>query len=39
MEKTPYLSRLFGPDILGRLPTSGRSRIRKTMLNVIGEYP
>ncbi|KAM6493497.1 Armadillo-type fold [Amanita muscaria] len=38
MEKTPYLSRLFGPDILGRLPTSGRSRIRKTMLNVIGVY-
>ncbi|KIL54264.1 hypothetical protein M378DRAFT_174345 [Amanita muscaria Koide BX008] len=22
MEKTPYLSRLFGSDILGRLPTS-----------------
>ncbi|KAF8632069.1 hypothetical protein AX15_002067 [Amanita polypyramis BW_CC] len=38
MEKTPYLSRLFGPDILGRLPTTGRSRIRKTMLNVIGTY-
>ena len=37
MEKTPYLARLFGPDILGRLPTTGRSRIRRTMLNVIGK--
>ncbi|KAF8637543.1 hypothetical protein AX17_002750 [Amanita inopinata Kibby_2008] len=38
MEKMPYMSRLFGPDILGRLPTTGRSRVRRTMLNVIGTY-
>ncbi|KAK2462484.1 hypothetical protein APHAL10511_005454 [Amanita phalloides] len=38
MEKTVYISRLFEQDILGRLPTTGRSRIRRTMLNVIGSY-
>jgi hypothetical protein len=38
MEKTPCLPRLFGPDILGKLPTTGRSLIRRTMLNDIGKY-
>ncbi|KAG1733765.1 armadillo-type protein [Suillus occidentalis] len=27
---------LFGPDVLGRLPTSGQDRIRRTMLGLIG---
>ncbi|PFH48182.1 hypothetical protein AMATHDRAFT_66058 [Amanita thiersii Skay4041] len=38
MEKMPFISRLFGPEILGKLPTTGHLRIRRTMLNVIGTY-
>lgn len=34
----PHLSRLFGPDILGRLPQDGQPRVRRTMLGVIGAY-
>ncbi|KAG2116288.1 hypothetical protein DEU56DRAFT_919267 [Suillus clintonianus] len=36
LEDNPFLARLFGPDVLGRLPTSGQERIRRTMLGLIG---
>jgi len=36
MDQAPQLSRLFRPDILGKLPSTGRSRIRRTALGVIG---
>jgi hypothetical protein len=36
LEKSPQLRRLFNPQILGRLPTTGRSRVRRTALGVIG---
>ncbi|TDL27101.1 ARM repeat-containing protein [Rickenella mellea] len=32
------LVELFGPDILGRLPTTGRDRVRRTSLGLIGAY-
>jgi hypothetical protein len=32
----PFLAKLFGPDVLGRLPTSGQDRIWRTMLGLIG---
>lgn len=38
LEKTPQLARLFTPEILGRLPSSGRDRVRRTMLSLIGTY-
>ncbi|KNZ71941.1 Importin-13 [Termitomyces sp. J132] len=38
MEKTPHLPRVFGPEILGRLPSTGTSRIRRTTLGLIGAY-
>ncbi|TFK33337.1 armadillo-type protein [Crucibulum laeve] len=38
LEKTLHLPRLFGPEILGRLPTTGHGRIRRTTLGVIGAY-
>lgn len=38
LEKTPHLGRLFSPDILGRLPSAGHGRIRRTTLGVIGTY-
>ncbi|KAG6828197.1 hypothetical protein H0H92_008816 [Tricholoma furcatifolium] len=38
METTPYLPQVFGPEILGRLPSTGASRIRRTTLNLIGAY-
>ncbi|PPR02897.1 hypothetical protein CVT24_002281, partial [Panaeolus cyanescens] len=37
MEKA-NLSRLFSPEILGRLPFTGRSRVRRTALGLIGAY-
>jgi len=36
MEKSPQLQRLFSPEIFGRFPSTGRSRIRRTALSVIG---
>lgn len=36
LEDNLFLARLFGPDVLGRLPTSGQDRIRRTMLGLIG---
>lgn len=38
LEKAPQLARLFSPDILGRLPTAGHNRLRKTALSLIGTY-
>ncbi|KAF6748259.1 armadillo-type protein [Ephemerocybe angulata] len=38
LEKAPQLARLFNQDILGRLPTTGHNRLRRTTLSVIGTY-
>ncbi|KZT01812.1 ARM repeat-containing protein [Laetiporus sulphureus 93-53] len=38
LEDNPHLRRLFGPDILGRLPVTGRDRVRRTTLLLIGSY-
>ena len=38
LEKAPHLSRLFSPEIFGRLPSTGRTRVRRTALGVIGMY-
>lgn len=37
LEKVSHLSRLFSPEILGRLPSEGHNRIRRTTLCLIGE--
>ncbi|KAF9443602.1 ARM repeat-containing protein [Macrolepiota fuliginosa MF-IS2] len=37
-ENSPHLPRLFGPEVLGRLPQTGQPRVRRTMLGVIGAY-
>jgi hypothetical protein len=39
VEENPYLDRLFGPDVLGRLPTTGLNLVRKTALGLIGGMP
>ena len=40
IEDNPHLRRLFGSEILSRLPTSGSTRIRRTAVLLIGEeYP
>jgi hypothetical protein len=38
LEKAHHLSRLFSPEIFGRLPSTGRTRVRRTALGVIGIY-
>ncbi|KAF9471249.1 ARM repeat-containing protein [Pholiota conissans] len=38
METIPEIRRVFSPEVLGRLPSSGRSRVRRTALSVIGTY-
>ncbi|KAF5337781.1 hypothetical protein D9611_015001 [Ephemerocybe angulata] len=38
LEKAPQLARFFNQDILGRLPTTGHNRLRRTTLSVIGTY-
>ncbi|RDB17659.1 Importin-13 [Hypsizygus marmoreus] len=38
LENTPHLPRLFSPEILGRLPSTGHSRIRRTTIGLIGVY-
>ncbi|GJE98643.1 hypothetical protein PsYK624_148780 [Phanerochaete sordida] len=38
IEDSPYLRRLFGPEILGRLPTTGTDRVRRTAIILIGTY-
>ena len=37
LEDNPFIARLFGPDILGRLPTTGQDKIRRTTLSLTGE--
>ena len=37
LEDNPFIARLFGPDVLGRLPTTGQDRIRRTALSLTGE--
>jgi hypothetical protein len=36
LEINIHLSRLFGSEILGKLPTSGQDRVRRTALSLIG---
>ena len=36
LEDSSNLARLFSAEILGKLPTSGLDRIRRTTLGVIG---
>lgn len=36
VDKASHLTRLFSPTILGRLPSTGHGRIRRTTLGVIG---
>ena len=31
------LQRLFGPEVIGRLPRSGQDRVLRTALSLIGE--
>lgn len=38
LEDNPHLARIFGPDILGRLPTTGQDRVRRTALAIIGQF-
>ncbi|CCM04086.1 uncharacterized protein FIBRA_06245 [Fibroporia radiculosa] len=38
IESNLHLTRLFGPDVLGRLPVSKGDRIRRTALSLIGSY-
>ncbi|KAK0494340.1 armadillo-type protein [Armillaria luteobubalina] len=37
-DKAPDLARLFNPEVIGRLPSAGRSRVRLTTLNLLGTY-
>jgi hypothetical protein len=37
LEDNQFIARLFGPDVLGRLPTTGQDRIRRTALSLMGE--
>jgi hypothetical protein len=36
LEENPFLAQLFGSDVLGRFPTAGQDRIRRTMPALIG---
>ncbi|KAI0262791.1 ARM repeat-containing protein [Gloeopeniophorella convolvens] len=38
LDPSKHLSRLFSPEILGQLPTSGTHRVRRTALSLIGSY-
>ncbi|KAF9237195.1 armadillo-type protein [Melanogaster broomeanus] len=38
LEDNPFLARLFGSDVLGRLPTTEQDRIRRTTLALAGTY-
>ncbi|KAK0237224.1 armadillo-type protein [Armillaria nabsnona] len=37
-DKSPDLTRLFNPEVISRLPSAGRSRVRLTTLNLLGTY-
>lgn len=36
LEDNPHLGRLFSPEIISRLPTTGGARVRRTALLLIG---
>ncbi|VDB95428.1 unnamed protein product [Peniophora sp. CBMAI 1063] len=38
VDKSEHLSRLFSGEILGRIPTAGHERVRRTALVLIGSY-
>ena len=38
VEDNPHLARVFGPEILGRLPVTGSDRVRRTALLLIGAH-
>ncbi|KAG6334626.1 hypothetical protein ID866_4467 [Astraeus odoratus] len=38
LEDNHLLRQLFGPDVLGRLPTVGQDRVRRTTLSLVGTY-
>ncbi|EPT00042.1 hypothetical protein FOMPIDRAFT_1163505 [Fomitopsis schrenkii] len=38
VEDNAHLARIFGPEILGRLPVTGNDRVRRTALLLIGSY-
>ncbi|KAI0051285.1 hypothetical protein FA95DRAFT_1676011 [Auriscalpium vulgare] len=38
VDPNEHLARLFSADILGRLPTTGTDRVRRTTLSLIGSY-
>ncbi|KZT68569.1 ARM repeat-containing protein [Daedalea quercina L-15889] len=38
VEDNPHLARIFGPQILDRLPVAGSDRVRRTALLLIGSY-
>ncbi|KAF8591613.1 ARM repeat-containing protein [Ramaria rubella] len=38
VEENPSLTQLCGNDILGKLPSSGTDRVRRTMIQLIGAY-
>ncbi|THH07205.1 hypothetical protein EW145_g3549 [Phellinidium pouzarii] len=38
LSQNSHLERLFGPEIISRLPMSGSNRVRRTMLSLIGAY-
>lgn len=35
---SPYFQRLFASEVLGRLPTTGSERVRRTMVGLIGTH-
>lgn len=37
-EPNEYISKIFGPDILGRLPNTGHDRVRRTAVVLIGSF-
>ncbi|KAF8553854.1 ARM repeat-containing protein [Imleria badia] len=38
LEDNQFIARLFGSNVLGRLPTTGQDRIRRTALSLTGTY-
>ena len=38
LEDNQFLARLFGPDVPGRLPTTGQEKIQHTALSLPGEF-
>ncbi|KAJ3525251.1 hypothetical protein NM688_g8430 [Phlebia brevispora] len=38
IEDNPHLRRLFGPEVLGKLPTTGNDRVRRTAIILLGTY-